>query len=237
MNFIELPPPSYLMPQIVRQIDFDPCNGTFDLYGFTSGLECRPRGRNGTSSSPYRSIDAVHSVGSPLRIHTSSSALDQAVASRPAMLDVPGQLAEVKRLTGYGWEKIAELLGCSRQAVHKWTLGERISNVNGDRLAKLLATIRFIDRGSAEDNRALLSSSFEGQTLAERLVEEDFENVRSFAGRGMGRPDEKWGAVRREKVSVADHWFTRLLESDGSEDSVVVRAKPQDIKRLQLSKG
>lgn len=239
MNAIDLTPELSFRPAIVREIDFDPTNGVLDLFRIAGDCaQLIPRVA-GTSSSPSRSIQSIETVGSPLTRSTSANSRDRLLevihASAQVACSVPAQLAEIKRLSGYGWERIAFLLGRTRQAVHRWSLGEAITDENRDRLSKLHALMLYIDRGDAEANRGVLSAAHQGMTLADLLAEGRFDEVRSVAGGGAGRP--KWGAVDKFEAMSREHWYDRLFVDDADLDDRSVRAKPQTSKRLRMRQG
>ena len=66
------------------------------------------------------------------------------------------EINELKRLTGLTWEQIAQLFKVSRRTVHFWASGQRLNSSNEERLNSLLNTIKYINRGSASQNRHLL---------------------------------------------------------------------------------
>ena len=235
---VDLPPPFFPVAREERLLEFDP----YEIDGYFRSAPERSHsayGLEGTTNTPSRAAKSARSLRSFWQ--TSSSALDRtlefAAADKVQELDVPGQLAEVKRLTGVSWDNLAGLLGCTRQALHRWSLGESISEGNRDRLAKLHATVKFIDRGDAEENRALLDMACGGMTVSELLSHGRFEDVRAAAGRGPGRPDAGWGKVDRLPVPSGDHWYDRLVASADSSDDEAVRARSQNFKRLKLKKG
>jgi hypothetical protein len=232
----DMPPPLFPVIRIERRFESDSFGTALDPISTDRSV----LSFYGTSSTSRRPLESARSIGSPWRVYTASSMIDRVLdvtAGLSVPLDVPGQLSEIKRLTGYGWEQLAIFLGCTRQAVYRWTLGDSITDPNRGRLAKLHATIRFIDRGSAEDNRALLDTATDGQTLADMLSQGSFEEVRALAGRGSGRQDAKWGRLGREEFAPEDHWYFRLVQGGDVDGDAVVRAKPQIIKPLRLSKG
>lgn len=187
----------------------------------------------------YRTLPAVaRTVASldrrqaSLSVSTSSSYPDQVPGlaviveppeSTPGMLAhiglddrVPFMLAEIKRLTGWSWERVAEALDRSRQAVHAWTLGKEISQPNLERLAGLYASLAFIDRGNAEQNRALLhTATADGSLVADLLDASRFAEVRALLGPGTGSGDR---TARQQFVASVEHdngkphWFDRLAE-------------------------
>ncbi len=137
---------------------------------------------------------------------------------------VPLMLAEIKRMTGWSWERIARALGRTRQAVHGWTLGREIAQDNLEHLAKLRATIGYIDRGSIDDNRVLLNmATAEGRIVADLLDESRFEDVRALCGRGSGYREsssvwaKKADQARSAEIMRKGHWFDELAETGGAE--------------------
>jgi len=235
---VDLPPPFFPVACEEQFLEFDP----YEIDGYFRSVPEQSHsayGLEGTTNTPSRAAKTARSLRSFWQ--TSSSALDRtlelAAADTIQEMDVPGQLAELKRLTGVSWDNLAGLLGCTRQALHRWSLGGAISGGNRDHLAKLHATVKFIDRGNAEENRALLDTAYGGMTFSELLSQGHFEDVRAAAGPGPGRSDAGWRMVDRLPVPSGDHWYDRLVASAYSSDDVVVRAKPQKFKRLRLKKG
>lgn len=138
--------------------------------------------------------------------------------------EVSLKIAELKRMLLVSWEELASLLGCSRQALHKWMSGKPINSDNHRKVARLHAAIKFVDRGNAEENRALLTRDHEGGGLAwDLLKEERFDEFRKLVGRGAGRPTAQWGTA---VVEPAPSWYERLVASDHSEEHEPRRKKP-----------
>lgn len=229
------PPMLYPVQHEEQYIALDPRDPA-SAYPFAPGGKEGALIRHGTSNVPSQNIRYVHSVDLRWQGQTSAH-IDVPAASDGQDLGVPAQLASIKRLTGYGWEQVASLLGCTRQTLHLWNLGEAISGAKRDRLAKLHAAIRFLDRGNAEDNRALLDMACDGSTIAQLLSESRFEEAKVVAGRGTGRQDARWGKVERAELAREDHWYSRLVGSPNIENGDVVVTKPQLRKRLKLKKG
>ncbi|CAN7722515.1 hypothetical protein [Aminobacter sp. LjRoot7] len=235
---IDVPPPFYPLFREERRIEFDPDPAANPFSFFPEEVADKPS-RHITSNSLDRTVGAARSLGSIWQSQTSSQAFDRTLAAiEPAIKQsVPGQLAEIKRMTGRSWEQLATLLGCTRQALHNWTLGEPVAKINRDRLSRLYATLRYIDQGDAGDNASLLFAAFNGDTIAEMLAQERFAEVKAAVGRGAGRPDAGWGMVERNKVSPVDHWYTRLVDSDELSPPNVSGSEPQKLRPLQLKKG
>lgn len=67
-------------------------------------------------------------------------------------------IMELRRLSGFDWEQLSRLFGVTRRSLHFWASGEPPSPANEERLQRLLAVVRKIDRGTASVNRSLLLS-------------------------------------------------------------------------------
>jgi len=65
-------------------------------------------------------------------------------------------LGELRRLTGLTWEKIADLFGVSRRAVHFWASGKPMDAPHQEHLQRSLGCIKVVDRGNAPANREAL---------------------------------------------------------------------------------
>ena len=63
---------------------------------------------------------------------------------------------EVRRRSGLTWEQLGELFDVSRRSVHHWANGKPLAAGRERTLRRMLATVRYLDRGSQADTRALL---------------------------------------------------------------------------------
>ncbi len=72
-------------------------------------------------------------------------------------------IMELRRLSGMTWDQLARLFGVARRTLHFWASGKALNAGNEERLHRMLATIRRIDRGSARANRdALFTAHSDG---------------------------------------------------------------------------
>lgn len=194
----------------------------------------------GTSNSPRKIVgvfEEVCSLGSPWVITTTARLIDHAIrAVTPEVSpeSVPSILATIRRLTGYGWDSIAELVGCTRQAVHNWNVGGSISPANKQRLNNLYATVKFIDRGDQEANQSVLNSVADGQSLFEHLSGGKFDFVKACAGVGPGRQDRSWGAVV-SSIETKQNWHEEIDETSEVPDTFGVAA--QTFRPARIRKG
>jgi DNA-binding transcriptional regulator YiaG len=97
-------------------------------------------------------------------------------------------ISELRLLSGLTWEQLARLLGVARRSVHLWASGMALSPANEERLLRVLATIRQVDRGDAAANRAALFAEHKGGVVAfDLLARGEYEQVRALLGPGRPR--------------------------------------------------
>lgn len=98
-------------------------------------------------------------------------------------------LAELHHLSGLTWDQLARLFGVSRRSLHFWASGKPMTPANEEHLHRLLATIRKVDRGSAQANRALLLALGEDGIIPfDLLVQGRYEQVAALVGLGDASP-------------------------------------------------
>jgi transcriptional regulator with XRE-family HTH domain len=103
-----------------------------------------------------------------------------------AALTVPAgdAIAELRSVSGLTWEQLARLMGVSRRALHLWASGKPIAAINEERLARVLAIVKQLDRGTAAANRGwLLASSNEGQLPFDLLRSGAYAQVLALCAR------------------------------------------------------
>ena len=97
-------------------------------------------------------------------------------------------LMELRRLSGLTWEQLAHLCGASRRSLHFWASGKPLSPAHEERLSRLLAVMRRLDRGAAADNRnTLLEPVDGGGLLIDLLAAGRLDEALAIAGEGRGR--------------------------------------------------
>ncbi len=108
--------------------------------------------------------------------------------SQPQGGSVQEAIAELRRLSGLNWDQLARLLGVSRRSVHFWASGQVVRRKHQERVHRLLAVLRRIDRGSALENRALLlTAGVDGVLPFDLLAEGRFEEAAGLLKQGPGR--------------------------------------------------
>lgn len=109
--------------------------------------------------------------------------------------DAPRQaLLELRRLSGLTWDQMARLFGVNRPQLLAWASGQPAGQAATERLNRLLKVVRYVDRGSAEQNRLALCG--EGDLLFDGPASDTLDAVKSRLGQGPGRRD-----IRRRPLS------------------------------------
>lgn len=98
------------------------------------------------------------------------------------------KIAEVRRISGLTWEELAVTMAVSRRTLHLWANGRPIGAANEERLARLLATVRSVDRGTARATRNVIMTptGLEGRLPLDLLAEGRFGDFITLVGRGSG---------------------------------------------------
>jgi DNA-binding transcriptional regulator YiaG len=93
------------------------------------------------------------------------------------------QIGELRRLTGFTWDQLANLFGLSRRSLHFWASGKPMASSNEEHLHRLLAAVRKVDQGSAAKNRTLLlSPSRSGEVPTDLLAAQKYDHALQVLG-------------------------------------------------------
>lgn len=109
------------------------------------------------------------------------------VPAEEPVLDTASTLHELRRLTGLTWSKLAECFGVRRRSLHLWASGGGITEKHEAKLRALVDAMRYVDRGAADANRALLLQPRRGQAPFRLLVEGELDALKASLGRGEAR--------------------------------------------------
>jgi DNA-binding transcriptional regulator YiaG len=94
-------------------------------------------------------------------------------------------LLELRRVSGLTWDQLARLFGITRRSLHFWASGKPLTPAHEERLHRLLATVRRLDRGSAHANRTLLLGMHaDGCIPFDLLVAGRYQRVLALLGPG-----------------------------------------------------
>ena len=148
-------------------------------------------------------------------------------------------IMEIRRRSGLTWEELGDLFGVSRRSVHHWANGKPV-NANHDRtIRRMLAAVRYLDRGNREGTRAVLLTVDEniGVSRFDLLREGRFyEAVGSIAG----APE-----IEHQRTPLADTaWNERrlqapalLLEAEQGRPDIPAKARAVRPKRTPKRTG
>lgn len=96
------------------------------------------------------------------------------------------KLRELRLLSGLTWEQVAALLNVKRRSIHLWESGKALHPRNEEKLGRLLAVMREINRGFASTNRSLLTTpTRDNQIPLDMLAANKFSSVVKALGRGQ----------------------------------------------------
>ena len=153
--------------------------------------------KNWTSSSSTGTLenisriwsDAPTSTSSPTDITESLAGLLSAEKRAASVNEasVSENLFELRRLTGFTWERLADLLNVERRTLNNWIKGSEIRESNRKHIAETLSVMRFSDRGSAEENAATLNEHTMELSPFAAIKARRYLNARLYMGHGIAR--------------------------------------------------
>ncbi len=94
---------------------------------------------------------------------------------------------EIRRLTGFTWERLADLLNVDRRTLTNWVNGSEIRETNREHIARVLSVIRFADRGNAKENASLLEHCSLGVSPFEAIKAKEYSRAQEYLGVGVSR--------------------------------------------------
>lgn len=146
-----------------------------------------------------------------------------------------GLAQEFKRVSGLTWEQFANTFGISSRAAFDWASGKSVNAKNHEKLGLAVAALRFIDRGSAEENRNLLLSEAQvGQTYLDLFRTGELEQAQELAGKGAGRPTFGQTLTAEAVKYNAPHHFGQNVElSIGSDESEILPVSEPKLRRVK----
>lgn len=76
------------------------------------------------------------------------------VSSRPSLAQ--SAVVEIRQRSQLTWEQLARVFGVQRRSLHFWARGARPSSENVERILRVLAIVRHVDKGDTERTQAEL---------------------------------------------------------------------------------
>lgn len=121
------------------------------------------------------------------------------------------QIGQLKMMTGYTWDRLAELLSCSRQSLYNWRDGLNVIDANIRAVQRMHEALAFIDRGDPTETRAVLEAN--EAAIFRMLKGGDFEEGKRMAGRGQGSAHGRTSPLVNGVRQLQDHWTDRVAAS------------------------
>lgn len=95
---------------------------------------------------------------------------------------------ELRRISGLTWEQMARLFSVSRRTMHLWASGRPMLPAHEERLVRVLAAVRRVDRGGAAATRlALLSITPSNEVPFDLLASSRYREFEEHLGAGRPR--------------------------------------------------
>ncbi|AYD01606.1 hypothetical protein [Neorhizobium sp. NCHU2750] len=121
------------------------------------------------------------------------------------------QIGQLKMMTGYTWDRLAELLSCSRQSLYNWRDGLTVTDANIRAVQRMHEALAFIDRGDPTETRAVLEAN--GALVFKTLKGGDLEEGKRLAGKGSGSTHGRPPPLVNGARQLQDHWTDRIAAS------------------------
>ncbi|GLQ28069.1 hypothetical protein [Sulfitobacter pacificus] len=150
-----------------------------------------------------------------------------------------GLVQEFKRVSGLTWAQLASTFEVSSRAAFDWASGKPVNAKNHEKLGLAVAAIRFIDRGSAEENRNLLLSEAQvGQTYLDMFRLGELEQAQELAGKGAGRPTfGQTLTAEATKYNAPRHFGQSVELSIASDDSEILPVQEPKLRRVKARRS
>lgn len=121
------------------------------------------------------------------------------------------QIGQLKMMTGYSWDRLAELLSCSRQSLYNWRDGLVVTDANIRAVQRMHEALAFIDRGDPTETRAVLEAN--DAIIFKTLKTGDVESAKRAAGQGRGSVHGRPSPLVKGTGELQDHWTDRIAAS------------------------
>ena len=149
-------------------------------------------------------------------------------------------LFEIRRLTGFTWNRLAQLLNVDRRTLNNWAKGTKIREKNRNHIAETLGVLRFIDRGSAELNSSALNehNALHGPNSFDAIRTGDYETPKLNLSPGVSKP---YGAQISTHATPLYSEFQPMVmhaDADGTEMIEPLPDEPEPTSRKrQIKRG
>ncbi len=141
--------------------------------------------------------------------------------------DVSENLFELRRLTGFTWTHLANLLNVDRRTLNNWAKGAKLREQNCLHIAKTLKVLRYADRGSAELNSSALNEphAWNEPNPFEAIRTGDYETAKQWLSHGLSRPDS-WQAATDSTPLLGE--FQSMVMHAGADGTELIDPLPDE---------
>ena len=141
------------------------------------------------------------------------------IAANVDYADASGNVFELRRLTGFTWARLADLLNVDRRTLNNWVKGASIRDRNRRHIARTLEVLRLADRGSSKVNSSALQERTKPQDPSpfESIRAGNYEVARGNLSLGLAS-SEKWRVVLETSSWTGEYQSFAIHEAaDGTE--------------------
>jgi transcriptional regulator with XRE-family HTH domain len=156
---------------------------------------------------------------------------------KPSRSGTSEAIAELRRISGLTWEQLAGMLQVSRRALHFWASDKQMHPAHEERVHRVLAALRRIDRGAPDLTRAALLEN--GAEALDRLGAGDFAGLEKLLSAGSTAPRRppqvpRQAMAERRPPSPAD-----LVQSsqDGPHPATLGGSRVRSMKATRIPRG
>lgn len=235
------PPVRFQIPDEDYEID----RSSQSAWRRSTVVYAQPHGFSGSASRDARTLESFFQAFGIERPVTSSyvsvaeSLFDRRRAEKRSTsvneYSSYANVCELRKLTGFSWERLGQLLNVDRRTIYNWLKSSEIRDANRIHIAQCLSVLRFADRGSASANRAMLDSVFEnGLPVFSHIRNRRYEDARRLLGYGKSTPRLALTAAPRDHAGNATHGMLMHADADGFETIEPLPNEPEPASRKRL---
>ena len=141
--------------------------------------------------------------------------------------DASGNLFELRRLTGFTWSQLADLLNVDRRTLNNWVKGAKIRGHDREHLANALRVLRYADRGSIKLNAAALCDLIEPykHSAFKEIQAGNYDNAKRYLSYGNQRPDSR--KITRDSMLCSGE-LQPMLMHEGADGTELIEPLPEE---------
>lgn len=148
-------------------------------------------------------------------------------AATVRVTDASENLYELRRLTGFTWDRLANLLNVDRRTLNNWVKGRKMRDWNREHIARTLEVLRFADRGSSELNAAALDERRVSQEFCplEAIRLKNYETAKQYMSYGLSQPYSSYATT---KAAFWPGEFQQIAMHPGADGTEKIKPLPDE---------